>query len=43
MQHYWVKIYPLAIADYFLNADIDNLYVDAHICQTGVDDDVIFW
>ncbi|WP_259397356.1 Gfo/Idh/MocA family protein [Shewanella sp. SG41-4] len=34
-------IYPLAIADYFVKADIDNLYVQAHICETGVEDDVI--
>ncbi|PMG28406.1 oxidoreductase [Shewanella sp. 10N.286.52.C2] len=34
-------IYPLAIADYFLQSDIDNLYVQAHVCETGVEDDVI--
>lgn len=34
-------IYPLAIANYFLEADIDNLYVQAHCCETGVEDDVI--
>ncbi|WP_350999487.1 Gfo/Idh/MocA family oxidoreductase [Shewanella sp. TB7-MNA-CIBAN-0143] len=34
-------IYPLAIADYFIKADIDNLYVQAHVCETGVEDDVI--
>ncbi|WP_137226984.1 Gfo/Idh/MocA family protein [Shewanella sp. MEBiC00475] len=34
-------IYPLAIADYFVKADIDILYVQAHVCETGVEDDVI--
>ncbi|WP_282110717.1 Gfo/Idh/MocA family protein [Shewanella algicola] len=34
-------IYPLAIADYFLAADIDDLYVQAQLCETGVEDDVI--
>ena len=34
-------IYPLAIADYFLTQDIDNLYVQAQVCETGVEDDVI--
>lgn len=34
-------IYPLAIADFFLEADIDNLFVKANFCETGVEDDVI--
>lgn len=34
-------IYPLAIADYFLTSDINNLYVQANVCETGVEDDVI--
>lgn len=34
-------IYPLAIADYFLTSDISNLYVQANVCETGVEDDVI--
>lgn len=34
-------IYPLAIADYFLKSDINNLYVQANVCKTGVEDDVI--
>lgn len=34
-------IYPLAIADYFLKSDINHLYVQANVCETGVEDDVI--
>ena len=34
-------IYPLAIANYFLNNDLENLYVRANIRYKGVEDDVL--
>ena len=34
-------IYPIAIAHYFLENDLENLSVKAHLSATGVDDDVI--
>ncbi|MGJ8692336.1 MAG: Gfo/Idh/MocA family protein [Thalassotalea sp.] len=34
-------IYPLAIAHFFANQDLDNLHVIANLAPNGVDDDVI--
>lgn len=34
-------IYPLAIASFFTDQDIDNLHVVAHLAPNGVDDDII--
>ncbi|MFD2166992.1 Gfo/Idh/MocA family protein [Thalassotalea euphylliae] len=34
-------IYPIAIAAYFLNRDIDYWHVNGHIAPNGVEDDVI--